>query len=85
MQQKDCSPAPCWVWGGWALGASAFPDVSVVLFDCSVRGEEAGFCDVDEHHLSPSVSVFICLKNLVLLLDIAFKIEKSQALNITIE
>ena len=47
-----------------------FPDVSVVLCDGSVGGEEACLGDVHQHHLLPLLLILVISKCLILYLDV---------------
>ena len=49
-----------------------FPDVSVVLCDGSVGGEESGLGDVHQHHLLPLLLILIIGECLILYLDVIF-------------
>ena len=47
-----------------------FPDVSVVLCDGSVGGEEACLGDVHQHHLLPLLLILVIGECLILYLDV---------------
>ena len=47
-----------------------FPDVSVVLCDGSVGGEEACLGDVHQHHLLPLLLILVISECLILYLDV---------------
>ena len=49
-----------------------FPDVSVVLCDGSVGGEESGLGDVHQHHLLPLLMILVIGECLILYLDVIF-------------
>ena len=54
------------------------PDVLIVLCDRTVRGEESGFADVDEHFLGPFGAVRVGCIGLFAGLDVILKVREAS-------
>ena len=52
------------------------PDIVVVLFDSSVRREESGFCNINQHLLCPCFSVCVISQCLIFLLNIIVEVKQ---------